>query len=254
MNARQILFAAAIGMAPLAKAITKPQADSLLAAGQQLYIAGDHQGALNALLTIEADFDSPALQLSIGNAWYKLGNIPNAILHFERGLLLDPSDADLRANRDLANSQVKDKLPGAADHAFARRWQELRAGSDPDQWALRALWLMTITCLLIISSRLIRSRPARRAAQVAAAMCAMLLMISIAFAAARHRHSAVRDTAIIMAPRMDARAEPAEGAKPLFILHKGAKVEVRDSMNGWNEVRLPNGSVGWMPASAMERI
>jgi SH3-like domain-containing protein len=76
----------------------------------------------------------------------------------------------------------------------------------------------------------------------------------VGFAAAGRSRMLARDTAIIMAPRIDARAEPIESAKPLFILHKGSKVELRDSVNGWHEVRLPNGSAGWMPANSLERI
>ena len=41
----------------------------------------------------------------------------------------------------------------------------------------------------------------------------------------------------------------------LFILHEGRKVSVKDnSMKEWKEIRLEDGKVGWVPASAIEVI
>jgi tetratricopeptide (TPR) repeat protein len=254
MNARTALLLAGALTAAAAWCQSKPEADSLVAQGQRLYLAGDHRGALDALLKAEEGFDAPALQLAIGNAWYKTGDIPRAILHYERGLRLAPGDPDLLANRDLAASQVKDRLPGDPDHALARIWREVKAGSDPDQWARRALWLMALLCAAIALARLTGRRAIRRTAYALTGLLGGLLLASTGFAAARKRALEAHGAAIIMAPRMDARAEPREGAKTLFILHKGAKVEVRDTTNGWTEVRLPNGSVGWMPPGSLELV
>ena len=41
----------------------------------------------------------------------------------------------------------------------------------------------------------------------------------------------------------------------LFILHEGRKVSIKDdSMKEWKEIRLEDGKVGWVPASAIEAI
>lgn len=254
MILRTATLLAALWLAPAAWALTHVQADSLVKEGARLYTAGDHQAALDALLQVEDGFDSPALQLAIGNAWYKSGDAAKAILHYERGLRLAPSDADLRANRDLLASQVKDKLPSDPDHALSRTWDTLRAGADPDQWARRSLWLMLLTCVAIAVARLVKGTGTQRLAYSASAILGLLLVASVGFAFSRHQRMQAHDEAIIMAPRMDARAEPKAGAKTLFILHKGSKVQAGDEADGWTEVRLPNGSVGWMPPGSLERI
>jgi SH3-like domain-containing protein len=84
----------------------------------------------------------------------------------------------------------------------------------------------------------------------------MLLTTVIMVSLAAYRASEVnaRDAAIIMSAKVDGRSEPREGATVLFVLHKGTKVSVQQEQAGWLEVRLPNGTVGWMPANAMERI
>lgn len=254
MNARSASLLLGLLLHGSAWCLTRSEADSLISEAQRLYIAADHQAALERYLLVEVAFDSPALQLGMGNCWYKLGDVPRAILHYERGLRLAPGDADLRANLDLANTQVKDRIPGEADHALARTWAALRGGADPDQWARRSLWLCTILFVMLALARFATGAIARRSAYAVAGLCTVLLLVSTSLAYTRHRDMQAHDTAIILAPKVDVRAEPREGSKVLFILHKGTKVEVRDTTMGWSEVRIANGAIGWMPPGTMERI
>ena len=60
--------------------------------------------------------------------------------------------------------------------------------------------------------------------------------------------------AIIMTAKVDVRSEPRDGSTVLFVLHKGTKVRILQQENAWSEVRLANGSVGWMPPASLERI
>ena len=51
------------------------------------------------------------------------------------------------------------------------------------------------------------------------------------------------------------RSTPSESGTSLFILHEGRKVSIKDnSMKEWKEIRLEDGKVGWVPASAIEAI
>ena len=63
-----------------------------------------------------------------------------------------------------------------------------------------------------------------------------------------------RQHAIIVAPSVTAKSSPDEYGTSLFILHEGTKVEVVDSVDLWNEIRISNGNKGWVQKSAFERI
>ena len=64
-----------------------------------------------------------------------------------------------------------------------------------------------------------------------------------------------RSEAIVLAPSVTVRSTPSESGTSLFILHEGRKVEIKDnSMREWKEIRLEDGKVGWVPASAIEGI
>ena len=75
------------------------------------------------------------------------------------------------------------------------------------------------------------------------------------FASQQKEHLVNRNEAIVMNPSVTVRSTPSESGTSLFILHEGRKVNVKDnSMKEWKEIRLEDGKVGWVPASAIEVI
>ena len=75
------------------------------------------------------------------------------------------------------------------------------------------------------------------------------------FASQQKEHLVNRNEAIVMNPSVTVRSTPSESGTSLFILHERRKVNVKDnSMKEWKEIRLEDGKVGWVPASAIEVI
>lgn len=252
MNRALLLLLPLFQFTAPACAMRQAEADSLVAAGQRAYSEADYAGALAAFDSVASQYDSPALQLALGNCHFKLGDVARAVLHYERGLRLAPNDGDLRANLDLANEQVRDRIPGSS-HSLGRTWQVIQ-GNDPDSWASNAL----IACLALFAcaamALLTRQRLLRIGLWVLALAAAMGLAVSLIIASMRHSALMQHDAGVVMAGKVEALAEPRQGAKALFLLHRGAKVGIAQDGNGWVEVELPNGQVGWLPAPALERI
>ena len=64
-----------------------------------------------------------------------------------------------------------------------------------------------------------------------------------------------RDGAIIMESAVTVKSTPAQNGTDLFILHEGTKVTIiDDTMDGWREVRVPDGKQGWLETSQIEEI
>lgn len=86
----------------------------------------------------------------------------------------------------------------------------------------------------------------------------ILLIVTVCsnlFASQQKEHLVNRSEAIVMNPSVTVRSTPSESGTSLFILHEGRKVSVKDnSMKEWKEIRLEDGKVGWVPASAIEVI
>jgi outer membrane receptor for ferrienterochelin and colicin len=58
-----------------------------------------------------------------------------------------------------------------------------------------------------------------------------------------------------MQPSVTAKSTPSNSGTDLFVIHEGRKVKISDdTMQGWKEIELEDGNIGWIPAEAMERI
>jgi len=183
-----------------------------------------------------------------------LNDIPHAILYYERALLLAPGADDIRANLDLARSRVVDRVNELPAFSLGGEWDRLMAGSDNDQWARRSLWAMLVLCLALAGWRLTHAGPVRNLLLGGSGIALLLFLASFALAYRRSAELAGSAQAIVMSPRVDVRSEPRSNATALFVLHEGLKVTVLQQEGDWTEVRLPNGSVGWMPPASLVRI
>ena len=83
----------------------------------------------------------------------------------------------------------------------------------------------------------------------------IVVICSNLFASEQKERLVNRSEAIVMNPSVTVRSTPSESGTSLFILHEGRKISIKDnSMKEWKEIRLEDGKVGWVPASAIEVI
>jgi tetratricopeptide (TPR) repeat protein len=237
-----------------AGAMDRDTALVLTSRAEVAYAAGDHRAALALYDSVATTYVSAALLYNIGNCHFKLNDIPRAILNYERALRLAPGSPDIESNLDLARQQVVDRVDHIGGLALGNFWERLRAGRDVDHWAR---WSIVLSFLLfgLLSLAALLQRGVRRQVTVAASVITALALASVC-ALAAHRTNEVRNSgeAIVMQARVEARAEPRQEGRSLFVLHEGTKVTLLSTVNGWQEIRLPSGTVGWLPADALETI
>lgn len=249
-------FTSLLITALLSSALFAAQAapDALQVQAEQAYNAGDHRKALALYDSLNASHTSAALLYNIGNCWSKLGDVPHAILYYERALRLAPGAEDIQANLDLERTKVVDRMNELPGFALASAWDRLQGGKDVDHWARISLWACALVAVAAGAALLVRPRATKRALGLTAGIALVATAASTALAA--YRVQQVRNTseAIIITPKVDVLSEPREGAAPAFVLHQGTKVLVTKREEGWCEVKIPSGAVGWMPAKEAATI
>jgi hypothetical protein len=60
--------------------------------------------------------------------------------------------------------------------------------------------------------------------------------------------------AIVFDPTITVKSSPNKLGKDLFVIHEGTKVYILEEINDWANIRIANGSSGWMPLSSVRRI
>ena len=75
------------------------------------YVSEDYAKAIELYEDVLLNYgDSYEVYYNLGNAYYKTGKIAPAILNYERALLINPGDGDIRFNLEMARLKAVDKI------------------------------------------------------------------------------------------------------------------------------------------------
>ena len=77
----------------------------------------------------------------------------------------------------------------------------------------------------------------------------MFCSFSISFK--KYNYINTHNEGIIITPTITVKSSPSSSSVDLFVLHEGAKVRVLDETDGWEKIKIANGSIGWLPTSAV---
>ena len=251
-NARVLLLVFYLLLTPSllthASAVTKAEADSS-------YVRGQYQQAITQYEALLKQGASADLYYNLGNAYYRTENIPEAVLNYERALLLSPGDRDIRFNLQIARSKTFDKIVPESEMFFVTWYRSLVSMMSVDAWARTALVSLAITIILMLVY-LFSERIWLRKASFFGGVALLLLFVGAnIFAWQQKKDLLNRKGAIIFSPSVTVKSTPAANGTDLFILHEGTKVVITDgSMKEWKEIRLADGKEGWIESKHIRVI
>ena len=230
--------------------------DSLWNAANGAYAEGRWADAVKDYEMISGmGLESAALYCNTGDAYFKDGNVPMAILYYERALKLDPSYEDARYNLDLMNSVIQDRIDPVPEFILKVWAREVCYIMDSDAWAVCFLIFFALTLAMVLLFLLAPTAGGRRTGFFTGIVTLMLAAFSMGFSLWQKKDYRSADEAVIMRPVASVKSSPsAEASTDLFILHEGAKVRILDEVGRWMNIELADGRQGWLPAEDMEII
>lgn len=234
---------------------SRQEGNATKAEGDSAYMRNDYASAIQIYENLLRKGEAAEVYYNLGNSYYKTDDIAKAILNYERALLLQPGNADIRANLEIARSKTVDKVIPVPEIFFVSWTKSLINCLSVDAWA--KLGIAFFILLLVSFSLFFFSKQimAKKAGFIAGIVFLVLMILSNVFASQQKNGLVNRNEAIVLAPSVTVRSTPSETGTGLFILHEGRKVEIKDnSMREWKEIRLEDGKVGWVPASTIEGI
>ncbi len=203
---------------------------------------------------LDAGYESPALYFNVANAYYKAGDLPSAILFYEKALKLAPADEDILYNLEVARNQTIDKIEQVPE-LFHERWMKsVHNWLNADAWAVSSLVILLFLCLFIGLYFLSRRIGIRKLGFWGALIALLLFVVSFSIAQRKFQRLSSENTAIIFSPSVTIKSSPDKGSVDLFVLHEGAKVDLVDEVGQWYKIRIANGSVGWVEVGSLKKI
>ena len=231
-----------------AGAVTKADADSAYAQGRYQQAIKDYEQLLKQ--GVSAD-----IYYNLGNAYYRIDEMPRAVLNYERALLLSPGDGDVRFNLQMARSKTIDKITPESEMFFVTWYHSLVNLTSVDGWAYIALISLALAIVLVLVYLFTNPVWLRKLGFFGALVLLVCFVVANLFAYAQKQSFVNRSGAIIIAPAVTVKSTPAKQGTDLFILHEGTKIDITDgSMKQWKRIRVADGKEGWVETSQIEVI
>lgn len=221
----------------------------------ELYSQGDFRKAVDLYESLtQGSVEADIVYYNLGNAYYKLNRIAPAILNYERALLLNPGDGDIRFNLEMAKLKTVDKIDPIGKFFLTEWTDSLRNVYGSNQWGILGIvsFIILIICLVLFffSRRLAWKK-------IGFYMGIAFLVICISsnvFSYQQKMNRENKNTAIVFAPTFTLKSSPNNSGTDIVIIHEGAKVFIKTKSTSWSEVVLENGTVGWIENKMIEII
>lgn len=216
-----------------------------MAAGNDLYQNSKYDEALIEYLKLEETFVSFDLFYNLGNTYYKLNKTPESILYYEKAKKIDPSDEDLSINIQIANLKVIDKIDKLPSLAITDLKNKFLTSKNLNTWA----WVSIISLFICLGLFYwyIRNKTAKksRASLIIGILFAFITITAFSIGQFGKSKLNSQQEAIIFSSKVDVLNQP-NGTITVFVLHAGTKVQIRNIQTGWKEIKIDNGSIGWI--------
>lgn len=183
-----------------------------------------------------------AYYYNLGNAKVRLGQLSGAILNYEKALILDPRNEDVRRNLSYARGLLEYRVEDT------RNWYLKTTDAVLRYVTLRevVLGVMVVVFIFLMSGILYFwfGRGPFWNIRRKFVFASLLLIGLVAFG--KHAQRELFRDAIVMQKECEARYGPSDHDQVAFRMGEGIKVLVMDRREDWSRVLLMNGESGWV--------
>ncbi len=227
--------------------------DSLFSIGNRYFSIEKYDYALDAYLAILEQVEHPDLYYNIGNTYYRLGNLGQAIWAYEKGMQLSPLHKDLQYNLDFVNARVKDRIEVPKGILFIEIYRTIKRNikiKDLLLWGGLTL-LLAAFATLFKEFGILDVIFAFRAQVFLFIISALIHIIALD----KYWEISDKNEGVIISPIVNVRSAPIErDEKIIFRIHEGLKVDIAQSQPGWYEIVLLDGKKGWISHESLLRL
>jgi len=229
--------------------------NNLLQQANEAYAKGDFQTAADSYEELlKTNGESATVYYNLGSSYYKLNKIAPSILNYERALLLEPGNSDIRFNLEIAKLKTVDKIEPIGDFFLTEWFRDVQNLLSTDAWSK-----LSITCFILLIVCLFFFFFSRRVfIKKIGFYIGIALLIAVVlgncFAYNQKKKLTQRTEAIIFVPTTTIKSSPDTSGTDLFILHEGTKIKLKSKLGSWNEIVTADGNVGWIKSSEIEVI
>ncbi len=203
---------------------------------------------------IDSGYTSTELYYNLGNAYFKLKDIPSAILYYEKAKKTAPKNEDILFNLNIAKTRIVDRIDEVPELFYIKWWKSFVNLFSLNTWTILSLISFSIIFVCATVFFISRNTNLRKFSFWFGILIIFFSFISFTISYQKYFEYREQHEAIIFTPTITVKSSPNQNSIDLFVIHEGTKIEIIDKVEGWYEIRIANGSVGWLPAHAIKMI
>ncbi|MFT4762747.1 MAG: tetratricopeptide (TPR) repeat protein [Paraglaciecola sp.] len=231
------------------------EANNLFAQANELYKQKKYAAATKVYEDIlKTEVQSVELHYNLANTYFKNEELGKAIVHYERALLIEPSNEDVVYNLSLAEANRVDEIENLPQFFLASWWQNMRQMASSTSWSIFGLLLLWASAAGFIIWLMGKSRKHKKLGFIGGLVTLLLSFLPFSLAYSRVQMEKNSGSAIILVEKINLKSGPDAASTTLNTLHEGTKVALTDAVGEWHQVRLPNGEIGWLEIKGIEQI
>ena len=234
--------------------------EELFARSTQAAASGDFKSALLGYKQLEeADVYDPDLYANVATVHAKTGDLPRAILYFEKALRLAPGDASAEAGLQQVEEYIAGQRAELEGEAVLQRDLSILSSMVRGFSANSLSWTVVIANALfffLLTGWVIRTKLTRPHGSTIAAIVisALLLCVSSLGLAVKSGVGSKGEAAVILADRVALREGPGERAQLRSEARGGERSTIVRKSDGYVLLHLGDGRRGWATASDVGAI
>ncbi len=213
--------------------------------GNAAYDSGQYEQAITAYQELTASsVQNPMVYFNLGNAFYRLDRIGDAILNYERALLIEPTLVEAQDNLLLTVRKTKRRLSRPSPASWRARFFFWADAMNLGTCCRVALLCWTLAwsglgCFVYYRKEYMR------------VLAVVLLMAGLLFSAASWHRAHPPLLAVTLVDEAKVRYGRNTQDTVRFVLYEGDRVRVDAVTDGWVRVETGEGERGWVRRDAV---
>ena len=182
---------------------------------------------------------------NLGNTYFKLNDLGNARLYYEKAAKFEPMNKELNENIAMLLASIKDK------EDIQRSFVETILRKVYFAFSINLLGVFVLTFFILMMAFIVllimsRSAVLKRIVKIFLVILAVIFFLVTVTEVMRIRDFYAVDSAVILDETVIAYSGPSEDFPQVFTIHDGLKVSIERFDNDWVLIKLPSGNGGWV--------
>lgn len=202
----------------------------------------------------EQGINNADLYYNMGNCYYRLQRLGEAILYYKKALRLNSAHSAARQNLQLALTLTRDQQYQVQGGFIGNVIMAIMNSLNLNRIAILILFFLVLSALSLHYIWFWHTGEERHLPVFILVILLFFLVLSITIGIVKYNEYASHKAAVLVIPSEVGYSGPGTDFTRVFTIHEGMILSIEKEENNWNQVKLPNGLGGWIPNSSAVRV